>query len=195
MNDYTEMLQQTLAEYCRTRGITDMSRESMSRWNSYLNYAHNQLFRNRREFLSKPYSTGNLLHGNASNCNSYNLDMINELCNSYIYISYENCKMISVSGFCRLSGISRECMHAWGRYQNHNNMFSISSSDIYKKIKCESEESLCNRLLDNGNPTAILAILNYRYGWKKPRPEPTRTDTPQSVSEIAARYGIAPDDG
>ena len=75
-------------------------------------------------------------------------------------------KEISINGFTFLTGISQDCIYAWG---NNSRELSTSGNEIYKKLNQYREESLSNKLVTgNKNPVGVIAVLNRQYGWASP---------------------------
>lgn len=131
-----------LQEYIDTHNIEDMHREPQSRWNAALLYINKNYFRLHPDMLkSGNYCDGNLLHGNSSNNNAYDLDIINNICDVYIDLCYEYDKEISILGFSKLTGITQDTLYQWGAETSRP---GSSGSEIYKKLSREREESLSN---------------------------------------------------
>ena len=75
-------------------------------------------------------------------------------------------KEISINGFTFLTGISQDCIYAWG---NNARELSTSGNEIYKKLNQYREESLSNKLVTGKqNPVGILGVLNRHYQWNMP---------------------------
>ena len=66
------------------------------------------------------------------------------------------------------TGINPDTIYTWG---NEEGNVSRGTSEIYRKLNREREESLSARLFSNkGNPVGILGILNRHYGWNMGQP-------------------------
>ena len=102
---------------------------------------------------------------NKSNCNAYNISLVNEICDYYIYMCYQYGKEVSILGFNKLTGIDDNTIYAW---RDEKNILSDSGADIYKKLSQEREESLSAKLVDSKQAVAQIAILNKHYGWNLP---------------------------
>lgn len=159
--------------FCEENGIEDMAKESQGRWNAALMYINRKVFidksvlklsRSLNGYINNNY---NNQHSNInnSNCNAYDIDKVNSICDIYIYLCYMYDKEISIMGFSKLTGINPDTIHDWG---NNINKLSTSGYDIYKKLSAEREESLVNKLASNKNPVAIIAILNKHFGYNMP---------------------------
>lgn len=160
--------------FCEENGIEDMKKESQSVWNGALMYIKRHVFNNNSILKSSTplsgYNNNNYNNQynnlNNSNCNSYNIDMVNSICDYYIYLCMMYDKEISINGFTFLTGISQDCIYAWG---NNARELSTSGNEIYKKLNQYREESLSNKLVTgNKNPVGVIAVLNRQYGWASP---------------------------
>lgn len=163
-----------LQMFCEEHGIEDMSKESQSKWNAAMMYIKRHVFNVPNILkMSKPlegYKNNNYNNQysnvNYSNCNAYDIDKVNSICNYYIYICNMYDKGVTISGFSKLTGITEETVYDWGREDSR--ALSTSSSAIYKKLHSEYENSLESKLWSNKNPVAHMAIANKRFGWNMP---------------------------
>ncbi len=159
--------------FCEEHGIEDMSKESQSKWNAALMYIKKHVFADNSILkISKPLEgytnnnyTDNRNNINYSNCNAYDIDKVDSICNIYIYMCYMYDKEISIIGFSKLTGINQDTIHDWG---NNINRLSTSGCEIYKKLIAEREESLTAKLVSLKHPTAMAIILNKHFGYNLP---------------------------
>ena len=167
-------IQLYLSMFCEENGIEDMKKESQSVWNAALMYIKRHVFNNNSVLKSSTplsgYNNNNYNNQysnlNNSNCNSYNIDIVNSICDYYIYLCMMYDKEVSVIGFCNLTGISQDCIYAWA---NNTRELSTSGNEVYKKLNQFREESLSNKLVTgNKNPVGVIAVLNRQYGWASP---------------------------
>ena len=179
-----------LDQYITEHDIEDMHKEPQSRWNAALLYINKNYFKVKPDILkSDNYSSGNLLHGNKSNNNAYDIEKVNNVCDIYINLCYEYDKEISQMGFSKLTGIALDTLGQWG---NETSRPGSSASGIYKKLTAEREESLSNMLISGKrNPVGLLGALNRHYGWNMGQPRGTGTEQNQSIEQIQERYNIA----
>lgn len=167
-------IQMYLTMFCEENGIEDLKKESQSVWNAALMYIKRHVFNNNSVLKSSTplsgYNNNNYNNQysnlNNSNCNSYNIDIVNSICDYYIYLCMMYDKEVSVIGFCNLTGISQDCIYAWA---NNARELSTSGNEVYKKLNQFREESLSNKLVTgNKNPVGVIAVLNRQYGWTSP---------------------------
>lgn len=179
-----------LHQFQEEQGIKDMRAISQSVWNGCLMYIRRHVFPHT-DLLK---SHNNINNNNSimdSNYNSYDYELIDSICDYYIYICTVYDKEISIIGFSNLMGINNTIIHEWGNNYKGTNRLSPTSSEIYKKLIMFREESLSNKLATgNKNPVGILAILNRHYQWNLPgvSKEQTRIAS-RTPEQIAAEYG------
>ena len=154
-----------LTMFCEEQGIEDMRTTPQSVWNAALMYIKRHVF-NTTDILK---SHNNIINNNSimdSNYNAYNYDLVNNVCDYYIYLCAVYDKEISLNGFSYLTGIDRETIRTWG---NDRTKLNHKSLEIFKKLYDGREESLSAKLATaNKNPVGILAILNRHYAWNLP---------------------------
>lgn len=156
-----------LKEFADRDGIEDFKQVSQSVWNSALRYIYIHVFKPNPNILkaSNKYNINN--NNIPSNCNMYNYELLNDICDYYIYnMCMRYNKEVSILGFITLTGIDESTVYEWG---NNVNKLSTSASKIYKKLSTMREESLSNKLADGKqNPVGVIAMLNRHYGWASP---------------------------
>lgn len=166
--------------FCEEQNIEDLKAESQSVWNAALMYVKRYVFPTSSTLkMSKPlegYNNNNYNNQysnlNNCNCNAYNIELVNSVCDYYIYICNLYNKGVTISGFSKLTGIGESTIQEWG---NDTRKLSTSSTDIYKKLSREYENSAESKLWGNKNPVAVMAILNKRFGWNLPGVSKERT--------------------
>ena len=156
-----------LHEFCKDNDIDDLKRESQSVWNACLMYIQRHAFSNR-DILKQ---SNNIINNNSimdSTYNSYNYDLIDSICDYYIYITYLYDKECSINGLCKLLNIPIQTIMEWGNNYQNSNRLSTKSFEIYKKLTNEREQSLVAKLVSMKHPTAMAIILNKDYGYNLP---------------------------
>lgn len=154
-----------LHEFMEVNNIPDLRAASQSVWNACLIYICRYVFKGTDKLKSKQMSQNGEFTG-LTNYNSYDYELINRLCDYYIYLCTLYDKEISQIGFGNLTGINPDTFWDWG---NERNKLSKAGCEIYKKLVKFREESLSNKLATgNKNPVGILAILNRHYSWNLP---------------------------
>ena len=168
---YNNAIEEAISQYCINHNLEqkDLYAMDQSRWNSVLMYIYQYAF--------KPVNTDKRQYNEHSNINYSDIDLLKSVCNIYINLCYEYSKEISILGFSKLTGINPDTIYTWGKDEG----LSRGTSDIYKNLNREREESLSVRLVSGkGNPVGILGILNRHYGWNmgQPRGQDSRQKAP-----------------
>lgn len=168
---YNNAIEEAISQYCIDHGLDkkDLYAMDQSRWNSVLMYIYQYAF--------KPVNTDKRQYNENSNIDYSNIDLLKSVCNIYINLCYEYSKEISILGFSKLTGINPDTIYTWGKEDG----LSRGTSEIYKNLNREREESLSVRLVSGkGNPVGILGILNRHYGWNmgQPRGQDSRQKAP-----------------
>lgn len=144
--------------------VEDLTKASQSVWNAALMYVHRHVFKNREYFRSKEKINDICI--TSSTFNLYNYNLVNDICDYYIYLCMTYEKEISILGFSNLTGIPDSTIYDWGYNQRE---LSRTGSEICKKLQKYNEESLENKLASGkANPVGVIAILNRRHGWASP---------------------------
>lgn len=168
---YNNAIEEAISQYCIDHNLEhkDLYTMDQSRWNSVLMYIYQYAF--------KPVNADKRQYNENSNINYSDIDLLKSVCNIYINLCYEYSKEISILGFSKLTGINPDTIYTWGKEDG----LSRGTSDIYKNLNREREESLSVRLVSGkGNPVGILGILNRHYGWNmgQPRGQDSRQKAP-----------------
>lgn len=149
-----------LQEFCDLRDIDDMQAQSQNVWNGCMTYINRKVFNNTDKLKLKSSLTV------LGNCNAYDIDIVNSVCDYYIYLCNVYDKEVSIIGFSKLTGINRDTIYDWG---NNINKLSTKGCDVYKKLVEEREESLSSKLVTGKqNPVGVLGVLNRHYQWNMP---------------------------
>lgn len=158
--------------FCEEQNIEDLKAESQSVWNAALMYVKRHVF-STSDILK---SSNNIINNNSimdSNYNQYNYDLVDSVCDYYIYLCMRYDKEVSAIGFSLLTGIGRHTIATW---RDGQNKLSTKSLDIAKKIYDYREESLSNKLVTGKqNPVGVLGVLNRHYAWNLPGVSKERT--------------------
>ena len=178
---YDSEIEACLDSFCAEKGITNISKESQSIWNAALMYIKKIVFPDVKQLKSNTLFKNGI--GAMSNCNAYNYELVDHICDIYIYLSLMNDKEVSINGFSYLTGISRDTIEEWG---HNNKKLSNKAFPIYKKLVDTRLESLSGKLVTGKqNPVGVIAILNHFYGWNSPyAPDANRHRTALSAAEL-----------
>ena len=139
--------------------ISDICSISQNRFSALLYYLYLHVFKDNLK--SKDiYSNG--LFGNTT-YNAYDLELVSDVCEIYMFLCDTFDKIISVQGFCKLTGITDETIYEWSRDAKKA---TSRSSAIAKKLTKERERTLADRLASGvKNPVGVLGCLNHWHNW------------------------------
>ena len=154
-----------LEQFQIDHNIPDLRAASQSVWNACLMYICRHVFKGTDKLKSKVIiGDGETMP--KTNFNSYDYELVNQVCDYYIALCMLYDKEVSIIGFSNLTGISYDSVYEWA---NHPRLLSEKSFEIYKKLHDFREESLSSKLATgNKNPVGVLAILNRHYQWNLP---------------------------
>lgn len=164
---YDNDIDMYLKEFQKEQGIEDLRAASQNLWNAAMMYIQRHLFTDRDMLKQKNniYNTNTII---PTNCNSYDYELLNNICDYYIYICSLYDKECSIWGFSKLLNISYALIQEWGNNYKDSNRLSSLSSQIYKKLTDAREQSLVAKLMSMKHPTAIAIVLNKDYSYNLP---------------------------
>lgn len=188
INRIIKDIDNAINEFCIDNNIESIKEESMSIWNACLIYINNIVFGNGILKVNNIYESGLNNHFNTkgikTNLDSYDYSLLSDLCDYYILLCYKYKKEVSILGFSKLSGISRDCIYNIDNIKN-SDLASYKKYGILKKLQQENEETLSNGLFDgSGNPVGKIAILNHRFDWQTAAAAHGIEKRPKKASEL-----------
>jgi hypothetical protein len=152
-----------LREFVEINNVEDIDTMHPNKWNACLIYIQEHVFpkgNNKLKLKDNIYINNNNI---PSTFNSYDYDLVCEVCQHYVYISFLHCKEITLSGFARMTGINLDTLYSWS---NGEVKLNKTSSEVIKKLSQGDEDSLIGLLLSGKvNPVSPLSILNKRFGY------------------------------
>ena len=172
--------------------VSDICSISQNRFSALLYYLYLHVFKDNLKSNDR-YSNG--LFGNTT-YNAYDLELVSDVCELYMFLCDTFDKIISVQGFCKMTGITDETVYEWGR---DSKKASSRSSEIAKKLTKERERTLADRLASGvKNPVGVLGCLNHWHNWagvgnmeeRKPQ-QISLSEVRQSVSKLSDNLGQA----
>ena len=155
-------------EYCEKYDFESPKVMTQNQWSGALIYTYNQLFKNTnilKDNTPNIYNNNSIPGLNTSNCGRYNINILDSICDYYMYLCTVYDKEISVMGFYRLTGVHWDTIEGW---RDGKSQSSTTASTIWKKLHEGREESLVAKLVSNKNPVATIAILNKHFGYNMP---------------------------
>lgn len=172
-----------LHQFQDEQGFEDLRTVPQTVWNACLMYIQRHVFTNRNDLKQKKniYTKNTITE---TNCNSYDYELLNNICDYYIYITALYDKECSIYGYSKLVNIPYQTIMEWGNNYNNRNRLSSSSAEIYKKLTNEREQSLVAKLMSMKHPTAIAIVLNKDYSYNLPGVSKEVNKVSVSASEL-----------
>ena len=177
--------------FCEEKKIKDLRKESQAVWNACLIYVQKNAFSDRKKLKSTTLidSTSGAVK---TNYNAYDYELLNDICDIYIYMCMLYEKEVSVVGYSLLTGIKYNTLQEWRRRGEKSSQLSFA---ITEKLSQFREESLSDKLVTgNKNPVGVIAVLNRQFGWQSPyTSDSNRQVQPLSVNELPKLGGASSD--
>lgn len=175
-----------LHQFQEEQEIDDMKTIPQTIWNACLMYIQRHLFTDRSMLKQKNniYTDNTLM---ATNCNSYNYDLLNDICDFYIFICALYDKECSIYGYSKLVNIPYQTIMEWGSNYSNRERLSSKSFDLYKKLTDAREQSLVAKLVSMKHPTAMAIILNKEYSYNLPgvtKEHTLKNNTPEKLPDL-----------
>lgn len=167
MEIYENDIEAYLREFQLDQDIEDFKEIPQNVWNAGLMYVQRHVFPDRNKLKQK----NNIYNGAtimATNCNSYDYELLNDICDYYIYLCALYDKECSIYGFSKLLNIDYSLFQEWGNNYSNSNRLSSKSFEIYKKLTDAREQSLVAKLVSMKHPTSMAIILNKDYNYNLP---------------------------
>ena len=142
--------------------IEDLKKEGQRPWKACLQLAGKQLFSDKSILKSKVlniYNNNNI----PTNNNSYDIDIINLLCDYYIVLSNKYNKLPSIIAFSYLVNIDYDIIEHWREYEPSSKRYHI-----WKKLHQTREDCLKDKGYDSNNVVGTISIGNTEFGWNMP---------------------------
>ena len=154
VEDIEPIVKDIIVQYCNKYGFDEYDIPHTV-WMDVLTEIYLDLFKPCKNLLKQD----NFKH------NEYDISKVEYVYN-YIYkrICNSHSKIISIKGFCEMTGIDITTLAQWD-----SNILSSQKSNLKKKIYSDNEDSLLGAMMDNkGSPVPYLAQLNKRFEYNMP---------------------------
>lgn len=207
-------IEKCLEQYCIDYDIKDMSKAAQMKWTGALLYIYDHVF--------KPDDNTVRYNNKTSILNYKDVEQLTDIANIYMRLCYINEKEISIDGFSKLTGISKQTLYNWENKEYRYNKYidintgkeikdiaewklnnrgeyktepSTTHLDFIQKLREEEEESTYQRASDvKGNQTIFLAKLNKRNGWNMPGVKhESKHENVKGLDQIRQEYGALPE--
>ena len=158
--------------FCEEQGIDDLRAMPQNVWTAALMYVGKNVFKGskmlKRTTPPEKYAKSKHIEKHPelynSNCNAYDLNILNNVCDIYIYMCMMYDKIPNQQGFVYLTGMSVDTVCRW---KKDSDILSQGGSELFEKLYNAEEEALTSKAFSLRNPTGALAALNHKKGWRE----------------------------
>lgn len=173
-----------IAEACQKFEIKDLKTEGQRRWKAVMQYVGKRIFTNKEILKDKKL---NVWQNNpiATNNNSYNHELLLNLCDYYIYLSNIYNKLVSTVAFSLFLGIPANTIDEWKREESSTTRFKI-----WKKLQDSRLDCIKDRTFDNGNVTGSIAVGNWDFQLSMPNAQLVREGRRVLTAEELPRLDV-----
>ena len=156
-----------ISEACEKYGIDDLVKEGQTRWKAVCHYVGKRVFPDNKILRDKSTM---MIEGNpvSTDCNRYDYNILNTLCDYYIQVSRRYNKLISSIAFGEFVNISVYTIDQWGKNYRDSGELSKTGSLIWKKLQMDREDGLKDKALDSGNVMGVFQVGRREYQWDMP---------------------------
>lgn len=163
---YDDDFEIAISEACAKFGIDDLVKEGQSRWKAVMHYVGKRVFPDNGVLRDKSIVN---IEGNyiPTNCNRYNYNILNILCDYYIQLSRQYNKLISSVAFAEFINIPIGTINQWGMDARGKGL-SATGSEIWKKLQDDREDSLKDKAVDSGNVMGVFQVGRREFSWDMP---------------------------
>lgn len=181
---YDNDIEIAIEDACTKMEIKDLRKEGQRTWKAVMRYVGKKVFNDRSILKSRIlniYKNNNI----PTNNNSYDYELINKLCDYYIYLSDVYVKLISTVAFSYFLNIPTTTIDLWKDTEP-----STTSFKIWKKLQENREDSLKDKAVDSGNVMGTFQVGRREYQWDMPGVREERKQIQgRTPEQIAAEYG------
>ena len=159
---YDNDIEIAIEDACAKMKIDDLRKEGQRTWKAVMRYVGKRVFDNNSILKSRVlniYKNNNI----PTNNNSYDYELIDRLCDYYIYLSDIYVKLISTVAFSYFLNINTNTIDRW-QYDEP----STTSFKIWKKLQENREDSLKDKAVDSGNVMGTFQVGRREYQWDMP---------------------------
>lgn len=159
---YEDDIQRAIDNACIDLGIEDLKKEGQRPWKAVMTYVGKHLFPDTNVLKDRRlYSVDD--NSIPSNFNRYDRDVINILCDEYIYISNKYNKLVSTIAFSNMLNIPTTTLDLWAGDEP-----SSTSFKVWKKLQTSRKDCITDRAYDSNSPVGTMFVGNNEFGMNQP---------------------------
>ena len=158
---YREDFKNAILQACAEQGIEDLKKEGQRPWKAVCRRVGEIIFNDNSILKDKQLSDNPYI---PTNYNRYNYNILNNICDEYIYISDVYNKLCSTVAF------SNWCNSDCGVIDNWrlNKESSPKSYEIWEKLQGIRKDCIKDRAYDNKSPVGAMFVGNNEFGMNQP---------------------------
>lgn len=159
--DVVDTLQETveyyISEFCEKYGIDDLSKESQNRFNACMKYVGGKMFTGTDTFYEDDDTTGMP----PTFCRAYDIRKLDKLLDYYVYLCTLYDKVVNVTSFAFLAGMSVSTIWAWE--QGMCSTLNRGDYEFAKKIRKLREFTMREAMVTGKRNVCTITIFNDEF--------------------------------
>ena len=159
---YTSTVQDLIDQACIEFHIDDLLKSGQRQWKAVMQYVGIHLFPDTSVLKDKNLTPMANTHI-PSNCNRYDREVLNKLCDYYIYISNVYSKLVSTVAFSYFCNIPTTTFDLWRDEEPSTMAFKI-----WQKLQRSRKDCILDRAYDSNSPVGTMFVGNNEFGMNQP---------------------------
>lgn len=157
---YTSTVQDLIDQACIEFHIEDLLKAGQRQWKAVMYYVGKRLFPD-----TKVLKDNTLVHGVMcdSTLNRYDAEVLNKLCDYYIYLSNTYSKLVSAVAFSHFCNIPTNTVDVWA-YEDPSSL----RFKIWQKLRQNRKDCILDRAYDSNSPVGTMFVGNNEFGMNQP---------------------------
>lgn len=158
---YREDFERAIDRACRELQIEDLKSEGQRPWKAVCKRVGEIIFNDNSILKDKQLFDNTCM---LTNYNRYNYNILNNICDEYVYFSDVYNKLCSTIAFSNWCNIDNSTVDNW----RLNKESSPISFEIWKKLQGIRKDCIKDRAYDNKSPVGAMFVGNNEFGMNQP---------------------------
>ena len=158
---YREDFKNAILQACAEQGIEDLKKEGQRPWKAVCRRVGEIIFNDNSILKDKECSDIPYI---PANYNRYNYNILNCICDEYIYFSDIYNKLCSTVAFSSWCNIDCGVIDNW----RLNKESSPASYEIWKKLQGNRKDCIKDKAYDSNSPVGSMFVGNNEFGMNQP---------------------------
>lgn len=158
---YREDFERAIVQACQELQIEDLKNEGQRPWKAVCKRVGEIIFNDNSILKDKQLYDNTCM---LTNYNRYNYNILNNICDEYIYISDKYNKLCSTVAFSHWCNIDCGVIDNW----RLNKESSPKSYEIWQKLQGIRKDCIKDRAYDNKSPVGAMFVGNNEFGMNQP---------------------------